>query len=60
MIHKFFQEHHDVQTVILAHLAAIGLSFTNIELGLKIISLLTAIGYTIWKWQHEWKKAKKK
>ncbi len=59
-MNKFIQEHHDVQAVILAHLAAIGISLTNIELGLKIISLLAAIGYTCWKWQHEWKKSKKK
>lgn len=57
---KFLDEHPDVLGVIMAHFAAIGISFTRIELGLKIVSLLAAIGYTVWKWQHEWKKSKKK
>lgn len=58
-MHKFLHEHPDVLSVVLAHIAAIGISLTNIELALKILSLLLAIGYTGWKWLHEWKKSKK-
>lgn len=58
MPHKFLQNHPDVAQIILVHLAALGVTFLDIELGLKIISLLAAIGYTCWKWVHEWKKSK--
>jgi hypothetical protein len=53
---KFLNEHPDVLGVILTHFAAIGISFTDVEVGLKIISLMAAIGYTTWKWRSEWKK----
>lgn len=55
MIHKLLHDHPDVLSVILAHTAAIGITFTNVELTLKIISLLLAIGYTAWKWIREYK-----
>lgn len=56
---KFIHDHPDILHVILAHLAAIGLSFTNVEFGLKVISLLSAIGYTCWKWHYEYRKTKR-
>jgi hypothetical protein len=58
-MHKFFHEHPDVISVLLAHTGAIALTFTNVEWVLKILSLLLAIGYTGWKWVYEWKKSKK-
>jgi len=45
-------------TIILAHIGAIGISFSEIEDSLKIISLILAIGFTVWKWHHEYKKDK--
>jgi len=58
MPHKILTD-HDVLQVIGAHVLAIGLSFTNIELALKIVSLSLAIGYTAWKWVTEYNKRKK-
>ena len=55
MLHKLLHDHPDVLSVLLAHMAAIGITFTNVELTLKIISLLLAIGYTAWKWVKEYK-----
>lgn len=60
MIHKFLHDHPDVLSVICAHVAAIGLTFTNVEWTLKITSLLLAIGYTAWKWIHEYNGTKTK
>lgn len=57
-MHKFFNDHPDVISILLAHMAAIGISLTNVEWTLKILSLLMAIGYTGWKWIHEYKKTK--
>lgn len=53
-----FHDHSDVFTVIVIHLSAIGVTLLNVELALKIISLLLAIGYTLWRWYKEWKKSK--
>jgi len=39
---------------------AIGFSFSNVELGLRITVLIVALGYSIWKWRHEYLKSKKK
>ena len=58
MPHRFLYKNPDVTSVILAHLAAIGVTLTQAEQWLKIVSLLLAIGYGAWKWQHEYKKAK--
>lgn len=56
---NFIHEHPDVLQVILAHLGAVAISFTDVELFFKILSLVLASGYTLWKWIHEWKKTKK-
>lgn len=48
----------DNADVPLLHIIAISLTFTDIEGYLKIVSLLLAIGYTTWKWRHEYKKRK--
>lgn len=54
MIHKIL----DWIDVPLLHILAIGVTFTNVEVFLKITSLLLAIGYTTWKWISEYKKRK--
>ena len=43
----------DYFDVPLLHCVAIAITFTDIENALKIISLLIAIGYTVWKWRSE-------
>jgi hypothetical protein len=55
----------DMVKVVLANLGAIIFGFIQIEQmkdeiewSLKILSLLTAIGYTIWKWCKDVKKSK--
>lgn len=45
--------------VPILHCIAISITFTDAEYGLKIFSLLLAIGYTIWKWITEYKKNRK-
>lgn len=60
MPHRFLNNHPDVIQVILAHLGAMFISFMDVEMGLKIFSLLLAICYTCWKWHFEWKKSKSK
>ena len=49
----------DYFDVPLLHFIAISITFTNAESALKIVSLLLAIGYTIWKWRSEFKNRKK-
>ena len=46
----------DYIDVPLLHVLAIGITFTNLEMVLKLTSLLLAIGYTCWKWINEYKK----
>ena len=55
----------DMVKVILANLGAITFGFIQIEQmkdeiewSLKILSLLIAIGYTVWKWCNDIKKSK--
>ena len=57
---KFLHNHPDVLNVILAHLGAIAITLSDVETALKFISLITAIGYTLWKWRVEWVKNKNK
>jgi len=49
----------DYFDVPLLHILAIGITFTDVENVLKIVSLLLAIGYTAWKWRSESKKKRK-
>jgi hypothetical protein len=49
----------DYFDVPVLHCVAIAITFTDIETALKFISLLLAIGYTIWKWISEYKHKKK-
>lgn len=58
MIQKF-HDHSDIFTVIMVHLSAIGITLLDVELALKLLSLITAIGYTVYRWYKEWKKDKK-
>jgi hypothetical protein len=55
----------DMVKVILANLGAITFGFIQLERmaegfewSLKIISLIVAIAYTVWKWRNDFKKAK--
>jgi hypothetical protein len=41
------------------HCVAIAITFTDIENALKLLSLLIAIGYTLWKWRSEFKHKRK-
>jgi len=45
---------------VLLSIAAVGFSFTNVEVILKIAVLSVTLGYGIWKWIHEYRKSKKK
>lgn len=45
-----FVDQTDIFAVITVHLGAIGISFLDIENGLKIASLVIAIAYTMRKW----------
>lgn len=59
-MHPKIHDTADVITVIAVHVSAIGITLLNVEMGLKIISLLVAIGYTAWRWFSEYKKRNKK
>lgn len=48
----------DYIDVPVLHVLAIGVTFTNVEMFLKIASLVLAIGYTTWKWISEYRKGK--
>lgn len=52
MIHKIL-DWIDVPTI---SGVAIWISVTDLSDWLKFLSLLLAIGYTTWKWSHEYKK----
>lgn len=43
----------DYFDVPVLHCVAIAITFTDIENALKLLSLLLAIGYTVWKWRSE-------
>ena len=58
MPHRFIYKNPDVLSVIAAHLIAMGVTLTQAEQWLKIVSLLLAISYGVWKWQHEYRKSK--
>ena len=49
----------DYIDVPLLHCIAISITFTDVEYGLKIFSLLLAIFYTLWKWITEYKNKRK-
>lgn len=34
-------------------MGAIGITFTGVEMALKLLSLALAIGYTAWKWRKD-------
>ena len=49
-------------TTIMLNIGAIGISLTDVEIGLKILSYIVAIGYTVIKISKEikeWKQKKK-
>ena len=49
----------DYIDVPVLHFIALSITFTDVENGLKILSLLLAIGYTLWKWRSEFLKKRK-
>lgn len=59
MSQEQFHKLADYFDVPLLHVLAIGITFTDVENTLKIVSLILAIGYTAWKWKSEYKKRKK-
>ncbi len=59
MSHDQFNKIADYFDVPLLHILAVGLTFTDVENYLKIVSLIVAIGYTGWKWRTDYKKHKK-
>lgn len=59
MSQQDFNKLVDYFDVPLLHMIAVFVTFTNVENTLKILSLLLAICYTIWKWRSEYKKKRK-
>ena len=55
-------QHHDttidIIKVLIINLAGISLTFTRVELFLKISALILTISYTIWKWRKDYLKDK--
>lgn len=49
----------DIAKVFGFHVFAITISLSTVEWTLKIVSLLAAIGYTLWKWRSDYLKDKK-
>jgi hypothetical protein len=49
----------DYIDVPILHCIAISITFTDVESGLKIFSLVLAIFYTLWKWITEYKNKRK-
>lgn len=45
--------------VLSINFAALGVTFTNLNDGLKTVSLCLAIGYTVWKWYKDWRHRKR-
>jgi hypothetical protein len=45
----------DLAKVLLANIGGIGLTFTNLENGLKVLALIITISYTSWKWYKDYK-----
>ena len=50
----------DLVKVLLLNVGALGLTFTKVEQILKIIVLFATLTYTLWKWQSDYNKEKKK
>jgi hypothetical protein len=50
----------EVSDIVVLNSAAIGISFTNIENGLKILLLVVSLAYTLDKWLSHRKRMKKK
>ena len=52
--------HPEILSVIAAHVGAVMITLTAANDWLKFGSLLLAMGYTVWRWQNDYKKEKKK
>jgi hypothetical protein len=55
---SFLNHNPDVLQVLMAHALAMFVNVTNLADWLKVLSLMIAIGYTVWKWVYEYKKTK--
>lgn len=43
---------------VLLSLGALGFSFSDVEVGFRIATLAVTMGYSIWKWNREYRKKK--
>lgn len=52
---EYVNDHVDIFKVIVINIVGMGFTFVNVESFLKIIVLLATLGYTLWKWQYDYK-----
>jgi len=57
---SFHDTKFDLIKVLLINIAGLGITFTGIEIFLKVLTLVLTIGYTIWKWRKDYLKDKAK
>ena len=50
----------DLVKVLLINIAGLGITFTGIEIFLKVLTLVLTISYTLWKWRKDYLKDKTK
>ena len=50
----------DFCQVFMVNATAFMITFANVEVALKLASLILAIGYTAWKWYYEFSLTKKR
>ena len=48
----------DLVKVLLINIAGLGITFTGIEIFLKVLTLVLTISYTLWKWRKDYLKDK--
>jgi len=48
----------DLIKVLLINFAGLGITFTGIEIFLKVLTLVLTISYTLWKWRKDYLKDK--
>jgi len=57
---SFHDTKFDLIKVLLINFAGLGITFTGIEIFLKVLTLVLTISYTIWKWRKDYLKDKAK
>jgi len=55
---SFHDTKFDLIKVLLINFAGLGITFTGIEIFLKVLTLVLTISYTIWKWRKDYLKDK--